>query len=93
MEVHPILLGADVILLEGIRLAEVPEGVCFMYATPLNLSGAEKLSRYFGKILQEECGVESRRGDQALEARWEAAGERYRAEIARQQELYGLTTE
>jgi len=41
MEVHLILLGADVILLEGIRLAEVPEGVYFLSAAPLNLSGAD----------------------------------------------------
>lgn len=41
MEVHLILLGADVILLEGIRLAEVPEGVYFLMAAPLNLSGAD----------------------------------------------------
>ena len=41
MEVHLVLLGADVILLEGIRLAEVPEGVYFLNAAPLNLSGAD----------------------------------------------------
>ena len=41
MEVHLILLGADVILLEGIRLAEVSEGVYFLNAAPLNLSGAD----------------------------------------------------
>ena len=41
MEVHCILLGADVILLEGIRLVEVPEGVYLLNAAPLNLSGAD----------------------------------------------------
>ncbi|MBR0372918.1 MAG: cyclase family protein [Mogibacterium sp.] len=41
MEVHLILLGADVILLEGIRLAAVPEGVYYLNAAPLNLSGAD----------------------------------------------------
>lgn len=41
MEVHLILLGADVILLEGVRLAEVSEGVYFLNAAPLNLSGAD----------------------------------------------------
>ncbi len=41
MEVHLILLGADVVLLEGIRLAEVAEGVYFLNAAPLNLSGAD----------------------------------------------------
>ena len=40
-EVHRILLGADVVLLEGIRLKEVPEGVYFLNAAPLNLSGAD----------------------------------------------------
>ena len=41
MAVHLTLLRADVILLEGIRLAEVPEGPYFLNAAPLNLSGAE----------------------------------------------------
>ena len=39
--VHLELLGADVILLEGIRLSDVPEGVYLLNAAPLNLSGAE----------------------------------------------------
>ena len=41
MEVHQILLSTDVVLLEGIRLAEVSEGVFFLNAAPLSLSGAE----------------------------------------------------
>lgn len=41
MAVHLILLSAGVILLEGIRLAEVPEGVYFLNAAPLNLAGAD----------------------------------------------------
>ena len=41
MEVHLILLGAGVVLLEGVRLAEVSEGVYFLSAAPLNLSGAD----------------------------------------------------
>lgn len=41
MEVHLILLGAGVVLLEGIRLAEVSEGVYFLNAVPLNLSGSD----------------------------------------------------
>ena len=41
MEVHLILLGANVVLLEGVRLAKVPEGVYFLNAAPLNLSGAD----------------------------------------------------
>lgn len=41
MTVHHILLAANVILLEGIRLAEVSEGGYFLNAAPLNLSGAD----------------------------------------------------
>ena len=41
MAVHLSLLYADVILLEGIRLAEVSEGVYFLNAAPLNLAGAD----------------------------------------------------
>ena len=41
MKVHLILLGAGIVLLEGIRLAEVSEGVYFLNAAPLNLSGAD----------------------------------------------------
>ena len=41
MAVHLALLGAKVILLEGIRLSEVPEGVYLLNAAPLNLSGAD----------------------------------------------------
>ena len=41
MAVHLVLLGADVILLEGIRLSEVSEGVYLLNAAPLNLSGAD----------------------------------------------------
>ena len=46
----------------------------------LNLSGAEKLSRYFGRILSEECGIESRRGDAALEAQWDEKRKAYEAD-------------
>ena len=41
MEVHLLLLNANVILLEGIRLSEVSEGVYFLNAAPLNLSGSD----------------------------------------------------
>ena len=41
MEVHLILLGAGIVLLEGIRLAEISEGRYFLNAAPLNLSGAD----------------------------------------------------
>ena len=41
MAVHLTLLGANIVLLEGIRLGEVYEGVYFLNAVPLNLSGAD----------------------------------------------------
>ena len=41
MAVHLILLNAEVVLLEGIRLAEVSEGIYFLNAAPLNLFGAD----------------------------------------------------
>ena len=41
MEVHLILLGAGVALLEGIVLANVPEGKYFLSAAPLNLGGSD----------------------------------------------------
>lgn len=39
--VHRILLGADVILVEGLRLEEVPAGECRFYCLPLKLMGSE----------------------------------------------------
>lgn len=41
MAVHKVLLAAEVVLLEGIRLAHVPEGVYLLNAAPINLAGAE----------------------------------------------------
>lgn len=37
----------------------------------LNLSGAEKLSRYFGKILADRFALEDHRNDAALSERWD----------------------
>ena len=39
--VHLKLLGSEVVLLEGIRLSAVPEGVYFLNAAPINLGGAD----------------------------------------------------
>ena len=41
MKVHLILLGADVVLLEGVVLKNIPEGKYFLTAAPLNLGGCE----------------------------------------------------
>ena len=39
MEVHLILLGGGIVLLEGVVLKDVPEGRYFLNAAPLNLGG------------------------------------------------------
>ena len=41
MEVHLILLGADKVLLEGLRLSAVPDGRYFLSALPLRLGGGD----------------------------------------------------
>lgn len=41
MEVHKVLLGANVVLLEGIRLSEVEDGEYILFAAPINLAGAD----------------------------------------------------
>ena len=43
----------------------------------MNLSGAEKLSDYFGKILVEEHHVPDRRGEEAYNSVWEPKLEEY----------------
>lgn len=40
-EVHLIMLGSEIVLLEGIRLEKVPVGKYFLNALPLNLGGAD----------------------------------------------------
>ena len=56
----------------------------------LNINGAEKMSRYFGRILSEDYGVEDRRGDPVLDAAWKKEIEAYEAEIDRQCILYNV---
>ena len=41
MEVHLLLLGAEVALLEGLVLTDVAEGRCFLSAAPLHLGGCD----------------------------------------------------
>ena len=41
MEVHKILLGKDILLLEGVRLGEVEEGAYTLFAAPINLGDSE----------------------------------------------------
>ena len=46
----------------------------------LNVSGAEKLTSYFGKILREEFGLEDHRADAELSAVWQEKCSAYEAE-------------
>ena len=41
MEVHLILLWAEIVILEGIRLGNVPDGVYLLNCAPLNLGDAD----------------------------------------------------
>jgi len=41
MAVHIELLRKNIVLLEGIRLSEVPEGVYFLSAAPINIKGSD----------------------------------------------------
>ena len=41
MAVHLIMLGAKIVLLEGIRLADVPVGTYLLNAAPINLGGSD----------------------------------------------------
>jgi arylformamidase len=41
MQVHLTLLGADVVLLEGIRLGDIPTGVYLLSAAPISLAGSD----------------------------------------------------
>ena len=51
----------------------------------LNLSGAEKLSKYFGEILSSKYGLENRMSDAELSAIWDEKIKAYNEEITRQE--------
>lgn len=51
----------------------------------LNLSGAEKLSLYFGKILSEQFGMRDHRQDADIHAEWTRKAQRYYQEKSAQQ--------
>lgn len=46
----------------------------------LNVYGAEKMSRYFGRILRDELGLSDLRTDDVLSSEWSAITERYKNE-------------
>ncbi len=56
----------------------------------LNLYGAEKLSKAFGQFLIDDIGLESRCGEEELEALWNIKLEKYYNGIEEQKQLYGV---
>ena len=57
----------------------------------MNLSGAEKLSRWLGNYLTEELGLTDRRDDPELQAIWAEKIAAYEADAQAQYEYYGMT--
>lgn len=56
----------------------------------MNLSGAEKLSSYLGRILSDEMGLPDRRNEAGLSAVWEEKLAAYEAEKQAQYQYYGI---
>lgn len=56
----------------------------------MNLSGATKLTSYFGEILSEQCQVENRSAEEELQEIWKKKRQAYDAEIERQKLKYGI---
>lgn len=59
----------------------------------MNLSGAEKLSGYIGKVLAEEYDVPDRRDEAELSAIWDEKIAAYEADKEAQYEYYGIQVE
>ena len=55
----------------------------------LNVYGAEKASRWFGKVLQEQCNVADRRSDAAISAAWAEKCQTYHERKARLEKEQG----
>lgn len=53
----------------------------------LNLAGAEKMARYFGKILQDEVGIVGHKDDETYEAIWADLADKYDRIKANQEKL------
>ncbi len=80
-----------------INFLELQEETGIDYATDtydgglhMNLSGAEKLSRWLGGWLMEHTALTDRRGEEELSLRWEEKLSAYEAEKERQYEFYGI---
>ncbi|WP_108773993.1 SGNH/GDSL hydrolase family protein [Lactimicrobium massiliense] len=56
----------------------------------LNLSGADKMSDYFGQILVDQYGVPDRRNETALASSWQKVADAQNAEIENQKKKYNL---
>lgn len=83
-----------------INFLELQEETGIDYATDtydgglhMNLSGAEKLSRYIGRYLRSEIGLSDRRGEEELGERWEEKLAAYEAEKQEQYDYYGIEKE
>ena len=55
----------------------------------LNLTGAEKITKYLGKVLAEECALPDRRGEAELSEAWEEKISAYEQEIEEQKRMTG----
>lgn len=58
----------------------------------LNLSGAEKISRYLGQVLRDQAGIEDRRGEGDLAQSWQEKLAAYEAEQQKQIEEWEKRT-
>lgn len=56
----------------------------------LNLSGAEKITRYLGEYLHTELGLQDRRGEETLTKQWEQKIDEYAKDRDAQYEEYGM---
>ena len=56
----------------------------------LNLSGAEKITRYLGEYLHTELGIQDRRGEETLTEQWEQKLVEYVKDRDAQYEKYGM---
>ncbi len=57
----------------------------------LNLSGAEKITRYLGEYLREDMGLADRRGEEGLTEQWQEKTAAYERDRDAQYEKYGMT--
>ena len=86
--------------LEYINFLELTDEIGIDYTTEtydaglhMNLSGAEKLSRYIGSYLATNAGLQSRKDEEALCKIWDEKIEAYEAEKLAQYEYYGIEKE